>query len=152
MEIRMRKYVRVAVLAGVAAVAGVAPMLGQDAPPAPPAGQQGGGPRLSPAEMEQHRLDLLTTQLNLAPDQVLQVKAILHEQSQKMQEMRDAVASGGDPRSQMSSIRRTTAAKIRGVLTEEQKPKFDEMESRMPQRQGPGGAGTPPPPPPPPAI
>jgi len=148
---RMRNYLRVATLAGCTIVACAVPMLAQDAPPAPAAGQQQGD-RPSPAEMQQRRLDMMTKQLDLTPDQVAQVKAILESQQQQMQAMRDSVAAGGDPRSQMSSIRRATSAKIRGLLTEDQKPKFDQMESRMSQRQGAGAPAGGPPPPPPAAI
>lgn len=142
---------RVAAVAFGTAMACVAPMWAQDTPPAAPAGQQQGrgGGRGNSAEMEQSRLDMMTKQLSLTPDQVVQVKTILDTQRQQMQAMRDSVGAGGDPRQQMSDIRRSTSAKIRGVLTDDQKPKFDEMEARMAQRQGAGGPGGPPPTPPP---
>jgi protein CpxP len=129
-------------------------MLAQDAgsPPPPPQGGQGMGGR-NPAEMEQRRLDMMTRQLSLSPDQVTQVKAIMDSQSQQMTALRDG---GGPPtgaqREQMMAIRQASNAKIRALLTDDQKTKFDAMEARMQNRQRGGGSDTPPSPPPPPSF
>ncbi len=117
-------------------------MLAQDTPGAP-AAQQGQG-RRNPGEMEQRRLDMITKQLNLTPDQVTQVKAILDSQTQQMAALRDGGDAQGDRRAQMMSIRQSTQAKIRATLTDDQKTRFDAMQERMQQRRG-GGEGGPPP-------
>ncbi len=141
-RIKLATKMRIAVLACCVATAGVAPMLAQDTSGAPQA-QQGGGRRNS-AEMEQRRLDMMTRQLNLSPDQVTQVKAILDSESQQMAALREGGDAQGDRRSQMMSIRQASQAKIRATLTDDQKAKFDAMQERMRQRRG-GGEGGPPP-------
>lgn len=120
------------------------PILAQDsAPAAPPAGQmgpRGGGGR---------QLEMLTTRLNLTTDQQTQVKAIDDDSAKQMMAVRnDTSLSQDDRRSKMMDIRKASQDKIRGVLNDEQKTKYDallaEMRDRMKQR----GQGAPPPPPP----
>jgi Spy/CpxP family protein refolding chaperone len=124
-------------------------MLAQDTPPAPPpdGAQQGlpPGGRGNPAEREQRQLEMMTKQLSLTTDQQTQAKAILDDQQKQMMAARNS-DSGGDPRAQMMSIRQASMARIRALLTDDQKTKFDAMQSRQRQR-GPGGEGGPPPPP-----
>ncbi len=121
-------------------------MLAQE-PSGAPETQQGQG-RRNPAEMEQRRLDMMTKQLSLSPDQVTQVKAILDSESQQMSALRNGGGDAqGDRRSQMMAIRQSSQAKIRATLTDDQKTKYDAMEAQMQQRQqrrG-GGEGGPPP-------
>jgi periplasmic protein CpxP/Spy len=122
-----------------------------DAPP--PGGQmhRGGGP--------ERQLEQLTRVLALTPDQQTQVKALLTQQQQKMQELRkssegtDAAAQGPPApaaRQQMEAIHNDTDTKINALLNDEQKTKFAtwqaQRKARMEQRQG-GGDGPPPPPP-----
>ncbi|QHN02335.1 hypothetical protein FTO74_02325 [Granulicella sp. WH15] len=145
---KLATKMRIAVLACCVATAGVVPMLAQDASGAPAAQQddqqQGRGGRRNPAEMEQRRLDMMTRQLSLSPDQVTQVKALLDTESQQMSALRNGGGDAqGDRRSQMMSIRQSTQAKIRATLTDDQKTKFDAMQARMQQRRG--GEGGPPP-------
>jgi Spy/CpxP family protein refolding chaperone len=90
---------------------------------------------------------MMTKQLSLSPDQVAQVKAIMDLQNQQVMALRDG---GGPPtgerREQMMAIRQASSAKIRALLTDDQKAKFDAMEARMQNRQRGGGSSTPPPP------
>ncbi|HMH12843.1 MAG TPA: Spy/CpxP family protein refolding chaperone [Edaphobacter sp.] len=128
----------------------VAPMMAQDtAPPAPPAGQMRGGPG--------HRgdmVEMLTKKLNLTPDQVTQVKAINDDSMTQAKAVRDdSSLSQADKRSKMMDIHKASQDKIRGVLTDEQKTKYDamqaEMKAKMQERRQQGGGDAPPPPAPP---
>ena len=149
---------RAAVLALCAATLSVAPLLmAQDntAPPppqqqdnmGPPPGGHGRGMRGG------RQIEMLTKRLNLTPDQVTQVKAIDDDQMSQMKALRDDTStSKEDKRSKMMAIHQASQDKIRNVLTDEQKPKYDamlaKMKSRRENRHG-GDEGAPPPPPPP---
>jgi Spy/CpxP family protein refolding chaperone len=118
-----------------------------EAPPAGP-GHQRGGP--------ERELEHLTRVLSLNADQQTQVKALLTEQRQKMEALRnggsdaDASSQGAPPRrEQMESIRNDTDTKITALLNDDQKTKFAqwqaERKARMEHRQGGGPEGAPPP-------
>ncbi len=103
-------------------------------------------------ERQQAQLDALTQAVGLTPDQVTQVKAINDDAMKKQADLR---ASGGDPadlRPKMMAIRTDQQAKIKALLTDDQKPKYDAYVASQP-RGGRGGGGasgggaTPPPPP-----
>lgn len=113
------------------------------APPPPPRGRMGrmGGER---------QLDRMTKELNLSPDQVSQIKAFNEDARKQAMAVRDdSSLSQQDRRSKMMDIRKVSREKIRGVLNDDQKTKFDAMTEKMRERRDEGG--TPPPPPPPPA-
>ncbi len=139
---------RVALLA-VCTSAFAVPMLAQDAPP--PQGQRGpgrGGP-----EQQQRQLDMMTSQLSLTPDQVTQIKTIQADGRAKMMAMRDDTStSQDDKRAKMMSMHQEEQGRIRGILTDDQKPKYDAMLKQMQERRGGGGyggnGGAPPQPPP----
>ena len=65
----------------------------------------------------------------------------------------DTSIAGSDKRAKMMDIHKAAQEKIRALLTDDQKTKYDalqaEMRERMENRRG--GPGAPPPPPPPPA-
>ena len=110
----------------------------QSAPP--PGGQRGQGGGRGPMNVED-QVKQLTERLNLTDDQQGKVKAILEDGRTQMQKLR-----GDDSMSQedkMRSIHDATTAKIRDILTDDQKKKFDELEQerreRMKQRQQGGG-------------
>ncbi len=152
-----KPMLRTAVLALCAATLTAAPMLmAQDntAPPppqqqdnmGPPPGGHGHGMRGG------RQLEMLTKRLSLTPDQVTQVKAIDDDQMSQMKALReDTSTPQADKRSKMMAIHQASQDKIRNVLTDEQKPKYDamlaKMQSRRHNRQG-GDEGAPPPPPP----
>jgi Spy/CpxP family protein refolding chaperone len=74
----------------------------------------------------------LTTKLNLTADQQTKVKAILEEHNQQMQAMmKDDSGSKEDRHAKMKSMHDSVHAKVREVLTDEQKPKFDAMVKDM---------------------
>jgi protein CpxP len=141
--------IQTAILALCATTLYVAPMMAQDtAPPPPPAGHARGGPG-----ERGDRVEMLTKKLNLTPDQVTQVKAIDDDSRTQMRALRnDTSLSQADRRSKMMDIGKASQDKIRGVLTDEQKTKFDamqaEMKAKMQERRQQGGGDTPPPAPP----
>jgi protein CpxP len=119
-----------------------------DAAPAGQWGHRGGNP--------ERQLRQLTKRLQLTPDQQTQVKSLLVERRQKMEELRrssagsDASAQAPPSRQQMEAIRNDTDTKISALLNDDQKSKFaalqQERKARMERRQGPGGDNPPPPP------
>ena len=139
-----------AALLAVCTSALAVPMVAQDAPP-PSQGQGRGGP-----EQQQRQLDMMTKQLNLTPDQVTQIKTIQADGRTKMIAMRDDTStSQDDKRAKMMSMRQDEQGKVRGVLTDDQKPKYDAMLKQMQERRGGGygggnggNGGAPPQPPP----
>ena len=129
----------------------------QDAPPAAPQSDEG-RPHPNMEQMEEHHLQMLTKHLSLTPDQVTQVKAIDQDNFAQMKALHEDTATPqAEKHDKMKSLREAHQAKIRAVLTDEQKPKFDAMVARehdhMDGHRGgrPGGSGDDAPPPPPPA-
>jgi Spy/CpxP family protein refolding chaperone len=77
----------------------------------------------------------LTTKLNLTGDQQTKVKAILEENHQQMQTtMKDESLSKEDKHAKMKEMHESVHAKVRDVLTDDQKPKFDAMVKDMDER------------------
>ena len=102
-------------------------------------GPGGGGMRGMTPEAQQAQLDALTTAVGLTPDQVVKVKAI---NAAAMKEQMDLMSSGGDMaemRPKMMAIRTDQQTKIKALLTEEQKPKYDAYLAAQPRGRGPGG-------------
>ena len=99
--------------------------------------------------MRGNQVDFLTKKLNLTPDQVTQVKAIDDDARKQFMALRDDTSiSGADKRAKMMDIHKASQDKIRALLTDDQKTKYDalqaEMRDRMQNRRG--GPGAPPPP------
>jgi len=100
--------------------------------------------------MRGHQLEFLTKQLNLTPDQVTQVKAIdadTWKQAKAVQD--DTSIAGPDKRTKMMEIHKASQDKIRALLTDDQKTKFDALQAEMREHRGNRGGGDGPPPPPP---
>lgn len=148
-----RSMTRVTMLALCTTLLGTVPMVAQDnsaPPPPPPSGQagwqggHGGG---------EHQMEMLTKQLNLSPDQVTQIKAINQDTMKQAMAVRDdSSIAQADKRSKMMDIRKASQDKIRALLNDDQKTKYDAMLAEMREHRGnhQGGDNTPPPPPPPP--
>jgi periplasmic protein CpxP/Spy len=118
-------------------------------PPAPPQGQAGSeqGGR---GGMRGNQVEFLTKKLNLTPDQVTQVKAIDADTMSQMKALReDTSVAGPDKRTKMMDIHKASQDKIRALLTDDQKTKFDALQAQMKERRGNRGGGDGPPPPPP---
>jgi Spy/CpxP family protein refolding chaperone len=106
-------------------------------------GQMGGRMHRTPDEELQH----LSKSLKLTDDQKNQIKPILADRQQKMHDLRsDTSVSPEDRRSKMKSIMDESNGKIRDVLNDDQKKKFDEMQQhRRGHMEGQGhmeGGGT----------
>jgi protein CpxP len=151
-----KTILQVAVLAiGITALIAL-PVMAQDPaapPPAPPPPQEQAGPqhgRGGPGGMRGNQVEFLTKKLNLTPDQVTQVKAIEDDSRKQSMALReDTSIAGADKRVKMMDIRKASQDKIRALLTEDQKTKYDALQAEMRDRMenGRGGAGAPPPPP-----
>ena len=98
----------------------------QDATP-----KQGGGKaRFSPEQ----QLERMTTQLSLTDEQKPKVKAVLEETSKKMQEIRNAPDfDRSQMREKMQPIMEKQNEKMKGILTEDQFKKYQEMQQRAKQ-------------------
>ena len=123
----------------------------QDGPP--PQSDGSAPPHHRGEHMQEHRIEMMTKRLGLTPDQVTQVKAIDQDgMSQMMALHQDTSLAPADKHSKMKAIHETETAKIRAVLTDDQKPKFDAMLARERvrmenRRDGEGRPGEPTPPP-----
>jgi periplasmic protein CpxP/Spy len=129
------------------------PAMAQDPAPAPAQDQAGppnGGHR-NGGQREEHQIEFLTKKLNLTPDQVTQVKAIDDDSRTQMMALhQDTTTPQADKRAKMMEIHKASQDKIRAVLTDDQKTKYDALQAQMRERreshEGQQGA-TPPPPP-----
>ena len=128
--------------------------LADDAPPPPPPPHEG-RPERGPGRMDpEQRLKMMTEQLNLTADQQAKVRALFLENAPKMRALReDAALAPEQRREQMQKIRGEEREKLGGLLTPEQKAKWEQLRPQWGHRGegGPGphdGAGGPPPPPP----
>jgi len=80
-------------------------------------------------------LEHLSQTLNLTDDQKGQVKTILEDRQQKMKSLHsDSSLSEQDRRSKMRTMFRESNDKIRALLNDDQKQKFDQMQSRGRER------------------
>ena len=94
-------------------------------------------------------MEFLTKKLNLTPDQVSQVKAIDDDTRKQMMALReDTSTPQADKHAKMMEIHKASQDKIRGVLTDDQKTKYDALQAEMRERREnhQGGQGAPPPP------
>lgn len=123
------------------------PAPSQDAPPPHARGQH-----MDPAQRQTRMLDTMTRRLNLSPDQVSQIKGIQADGETQMQALHaDNSVQGPDRRAKMMDLHKSQNDKIRAVLNDEQKTKFDAMEAKHRGRMHGGDGEQGPPPPPPPA-
>src|SRR5262249_11795510 len=133
---RFMKQIKMIVLAAVCLLA-VTAFAQQSNPPAqPPAGgDQPQGQRRGPMSVDD-QLKGLTDRLSLTADQQAKIKPILEDRSQQIQAlMKDQSLSQEDRRSKSRAIQEATTAKIRDVLNDDQKKKYDEMQQEMRDRQ-----------------
>lgn len=77
----------------------------------------------------------LTEQLSLTDDQQGKVKAILQDtHDQMMKLMQDDSVSREDKMAKGRSLHEAAVGKIRDILTDDQKKKFDDMQKEMQER------------------
>jgi len=90
------------------------------------------------------RVQHLTKMLNLSSDQQAKVKTILEEQRDQMTALKgDTSMSQQDRRAKFQLIHQDAQQKIEGVLTDEQKTKFEQMHAQHKGHMGEGEASTP---------
>ena len=92
-----------------------------------------------PAERHQpdpnRQVRMLTKKLNLTADQQNQILPILTSRQEQMQNIRaDASLSPQDRRAKMRAAREDSDTKIRGLLTDDQKKSYDQMQQQMRER------------------
>jgi len=117
----------------------------QGTPSAEPS-QQGQQPAQGQSNVD-NQVKVLADQLNLTQDQQSKVRVVLVDQhEQAMTLVNDSSLSREDKMAKIHSLREGTIAKVRQILTDDQKPKFDQMiqaqDERMRQREQ-GGSTTP---------
>lgn len=100
--------------------------------------EEPGGERENRRSVEE-RLEEFSRKLDLNDDQKAQVKAILESAQAEMKELREAEGSRREKGSRLREIGKETNSKIRAVLNDEQKKKFDELveekKSQMRERR-----------------
>jgi Spy/CpxP family protein refolding chaperone len=143
-------FCRVAMRAGAVALCSAAlcavPMMAQ--------GGGGGGRMMMTSDQRVAAVDKAVT---LTDDQKIKIKAIYEADMKKMMDLRDSGEDRSTLMPKMMAIRTDENARIKALLTDDQKPKYDAYLASLPQRGPrpgggePGGAGAPPPPPPAPA-
>jgi Spy/CpxP family protein refolding chaperone len=86
--------------------------------------------------MQGHQLEMLTKKLNLTPDQVTQVKAIDDDTMKQASAVwNDTSLAQADKRSKMMEIHKGAQDKIRALLTDDQKSKYDALQAEMKARR-----------------
>jgi Spy/CpxP family protein refolding chaperone len=83
------------------------------------------------------RVQMLTKQLDLTPEQQPKVRSILEEQQKQLTALRqNSSMSEEDRRAKMQEIHRSGMEQIRGILTPEQQQKMQQMRQNMEHHQG----------------
>lgn len=122
---------KIRILTFVAACLFAMAAIAQQNTPAQEGGKHGGHMGPGMGNVDDH-VKQLSDKLNLTADQQTKVKAILedtHQQAESL--MKDDSMSREDKHAKMKSLHDSTHAKVRDVLTGEQKPKFDAMVKDM---------------------
>ena len=152
MKIRMPRtfLVRLAVIILCTGTLSVASIHAQDGPPPQHDGRGYGGPGGGGPEMQQRQLDRMTKELSLTPDQVTSIKAIQDDtRKQQMTLREDTSTAGPDKRAKMMAMRESEQTKIKALLTDDQKVKYDAMMEKMKEQREHRQEGSTPPQPPP---
>ena len=146
----VRSGSRVAAAAVLCVAMGGVMAMAQDAtapPPPPQQGDQQGPPMGGPhgrGGMER-QIEMLTKRLDLTPDQVTQVKAIDMDTMTQMKALHaDTTLSQDDKHSKMKGIHEAAMTKVRAVLNDDQKTKFDAMEAHRREHMQHGDGQAPP--------
>ena len=113
---------------------------------------QGTQPAAGQAEQGEHRqmptideqVKRLSDRLTLTNDQQAKTRTVLEDQHTQAQAMmKDDSLSQDDKRQKFMSLRQTTISRIRDILNDDQKQKFDaylqEMQGAHKEKQGDGG-------------
>jgi Spy/CpxP family protein refolding chaperone len=105
-------------------------------------------PPISEPERRAKRVDEMSKEIGLSAEQSAKVDSIIHEAHAEMKDIRDKAEVDvkgvrGKEEADVDVVRGKARNEMRGLLTEEQKPKFEAMVARMDaerKRQQAGGA------------
>lgn len=106
-------------------------------------GPTGGPVGQRPPMGAEQRLQMMTKQLNLTPEQQQKIKPLLESEGQQMQAVHADTSLTQEARvAKVTGIRRSTNEQIKPLLDADQQQKFEEMMSRRQaaHRGGPGQA------------
>jgi len=104
----------------------------QDQSAAPQATQAEGRHRADPSRQVQ----FLTKKLNLTPDQQAKLLPILSDRQQQMQAVfSDTSLSAKERHEKMRAIREDNEAKVKALLTDDQKQSYEQLRQQMHDRQ-----------------
>ncbi len=96
-------------------------------------GQVRGGRERRARMSPEQRLQRLTSALSLTDDQQAKIKPMLQDEQEQIQKIRQGSGDRQSKMEQARDVRQATNQKIRGVLTDEQKKKFTELQKQMQQ-------------------
>jgi Spy/CpxP family protein refolding chaperone len=143
------KLPRLVVLGAALAVGLFASTVDAQERPEGDARRGGRGERFDPAQMLERRVSFLTERLQLSSPQQTQVRSILTEELTAMQAFRTQRGDGAQRdenraqrdslRTQMRTLRERTEQRIEGVLSEQQRTKYQALRKDMKERRGRGG-------------
>lgn len=123
-----------AALSCTIAASAIAQDNGGSNPPAPQTGEQ---PEHGHRHMDpQRRTEMLTRHLKLTSDQQPKVLEILKSEQSQMESLHsDNSTSQEDRHSKMMEIHKSSNDQIRALLDPDQQKRFDEMQTRMQERE-----------------
>ncbi len=130
-NIGAKNKIRAAALLLCGAVVAIPAFAQQEStPPPPPDGAMQGPPSGGPHRGGPgRRAEMLQQRLGLSADQTAQVKTILADGRAKMEAARSGSNGAPPDRKQMRGMMEEENGKIRAVLTDDQRKKFDAMEA-----------------------
>ena len=103
---------------------------------------QRGGSDVTPEKRAERQTNMMAEKLDLTADQQKQVYALQLTRTQKMQQMRGAQDQSADARDRMKSANDDFQKGLEGILTADQKVKYESMQAEMREgRRGGGGGG-----------
>ncbi len=97
------------------------------------------GADVTPEKRAERQTKMMAEKLDLSADQQKQVYALQLTRTQKMQEMREARDESKDARDRMKSANDDLQKGLDGILTADQKVKYETMQAEM--REGRRGSG-----------
>ncbi len=96
----------------------------------PQGGQRPEGQQGTPEEMSKMMVERMTKELDLTEDQQTKIYDI----NLKFAEERESSGDTRPSREEMEAMREKMSAQVKGVLTDEQATKYDEMQAKMRER------------------
>lgn len=101
--------------------------------------QRGGGD-MTPEKRAERQTKMMAEKLDLSADQQKQIYALQLTRTQKMQEMRESQDQSADARARMKSANDDFQKSLDGILTADQKTKYEAMQVEMREGRR-GGSG-----------